>query len=278
MQHHRIYLGASANCVYAVYEACHMMHEAPTLPQRQLHVALKALFDPSLAEFKSCRAREDQPFWNMTNATNTTTVGSPEPKSGACARKLEPGGVLSICKIWCFNDFALRNILPYGTVHVHLSTSFILWPSLHFPPMYHWKLYGEWKGERMAPWGPVLRTWGIAEACSSDVPAQRNWLTKMSKFVNSFIRAWARRTCVMPIKASSTTTPKLYIGMPHRAFMEDPASGGLKPRSRPFWRTITKSPPRSSEFQMTFKKKQHYGTAVVTLPTQRTVCCNRNVM
>lgn len=49
-------------CNYTVYEACHVMHEAPTLPQRQLHVALKALFDPSLPEFKSCRAREDQPF------------------------------------------------------------------------------------------------------------------------------------------------------------------------------------------------------------------------
>lgn len=169
---------------YTVYEACHVMHEAPTLPQRQLHVALKALFDPSLAEFKSCRAREDQPFWNRTNATNTTIPGSPEPKSGACARKLEPGGVLRNLHerfgvyLLCSKKHTTVVILYLyvRTSIIYLSTLFILWPSLHFPPMYHWKLVKGMKiceGCTLRPSASYMRICrGVFIRCSC---TQRNW-------------------------------------------------------------------------------------------------------
>ena len=81
--------------------------------------------------------------------------------------------------------------------------------------------------------------------------------------------SWALRTCVMPMKASSTTTPKLYMGMPRLSLHESAlALGGLvaskgQDRFGGLWQS---PPPRSSEFQMTSAELTPHVS--VTVPTR----------
>lgn len=72
----------------------------------------------------------------MTNATNTTIPGSPEPKSGACARKLEPGGfgVYLLCskKYTTVETLSIRTYIYHPSIYFVHSLAFTTFPS-HVP-------------------------------------------------------------------------------------------------------------------------------------------------